>query len=255
MKISLKNLIFNLIPREYFYVLQDFFRPKTFGQLGEDAVIENHLQWLNLPFDKSGMYLDIGAFHPTRGSNTFRFYKKGCKGYVIDVGKKKKKIWSIFRPRDTFIEAVLVSNYFKEDKVLFSMASEYGIETDHIVSSGIKKEDKKIKLYNSKVISVNSLEKIINEDKNWKNANWKFINIDIEGGENEIIKEFNFLKLNADVIAIEYFHPNVSSFSEKFEYIQNFSNLNKSLKKNYMLQSICGPTLIFVKSANSKTSK
>jgi len=193
------------------------------------------------------MYLDIGAFHPTRGSNTFRFYQKGCKGYVIDIGKKKKNIWSIFRPRDNFIEAALVSNSFKGEEISFSMAGGYGEETDHISSSGIIKEDKKTKHYKSKVISVNSLEEIIYNDENWKKARWKFISIDIEGSENGIIREFDFLKLNPDVIAIEYFHPHVSSFREKSKYIENFSNENKSLRENYMVQSICGPTLIFVK--------
>ena len=49
--------------------------PRTFGQLGEDAVISNHIEWLGLNIGEKGAYLDIGCNHPWIGSNTFKFYK------------------------------------------------------------------------------------------------------------------------------------------------------------------------------------
>lgn len=89
-----KNLIF--FDHEYLMVLRAIFAPKSFGQLGEDAVIENHSGWLGLPVNNKGAYLDIGCFHPTRYSNNYRFYRLGSKGYVIDIGNRKKKIWQFF---------------------------------------------------------------------------------------------------------------------------------------------------------------
>ena len=90
----IKKYISYLFPKEYVWAVLDLFIPKTFGQLGEDAVIENHLAWLGLDVKKKGSYIDIGAFHPTRGSNSFKFYKKGCSGYAIDIGEKKENYGS-----------------------------------------------------------------------------------------------------------------------------------------------------------------
>ena len=138
-----KNLIETIIPKEYFWMILDRMVPKTFGQLGEDAVIENHLGWLGLPVKHLGIYLDIGAYHPTRGSNTYRFYRRGCRGVVIDVGARKRKIWGLVRPRDIFIEGAVVPDSYKESFVDFAESDNYGAATDHVVGFGVIDNDKK----------------------------------------------------------------------------------------------------------------
>ena len=65
--------------------------PKSYSQLGEDLVIENHLTWLGIDIHKKGFYVDIGAYHPLDGSNTYKLYKNGSSGgVVVDVGIQKK---------------------------------------------------------------------------------------------------------------------------------------------------------------------
>ena len=49
----------------------------SYAQDYEDLVIEKILP------EKHGYYLEIGAYDPTRLSNTFRFYKKGWRGVVV----------------------------------------------------------------------------------------------------------------------------------------------------------------------------
>ena len=88
-------------------------------------------------------YIDIGVY-PTRGSNSFKFYKKGCSGYAIDIGEKKK-LWKLIRPRDIFINTAEVQNSYKENFVNFIMNDSYGSATDHVKKAGILKEN-----YNNK---------------------------------------------------------------------------------------------------------
>ena len=106
--ISLKRVV-----KPYLWRFFDKLIPRTFGQLGEDAVIANHLEWLGLNPNKPDAYADIGAFHPTRGSNTDRFYMTGSHGFAFDIGARKKHIWRISRPRDMFFNAALVPESWK----------------------------------------------------------------------------------------------------------------------------------------------
>lgn len=111
--------------------------PTTFGQLGEDAVIDNHLGWLGLPAHAAGTYLDIGAHHPTSGSNTYRFYRRGASGIAIDIGQRKQQLWQRVRPRDHFINAAVVPDSILETSVTFQLSGSYGSATDHVDGFGI----------------------------------------------------------------------------------------------------------------------
>ena len=53
------------------------FIPRSYSQLGEDLVILNHLEWLGKNIKSPGFYVDIGAFHPLDGSNTYKLYRNG----------------------------------------------------------------------------------------------------------------------------------------------------------------------------------
>ncbi len=48
--------------------------------------------------------MDIGAHHPTRFSNTYYFYKRGCYGFNVDILPGTEMLFERTRPRDTTIE-------------------------------------------------------------------------------------------------------------------------------------------------------
>lgn len=135
---NLKKRLLRIIPlREYILGVIDIVRPRFFGQLGEDAVIANHIGWLGLPVHEKGAYIDIGAYHPTRGSNSYYFYRNGAAGYAVDIGERKKRVWRVFRYRDTFINAAVVPDSWANRPVKFVMQDGYGQATDHIVGAGV----------------------------------------------------------------------------------------------------------------------
>ena len=53
-------------------ILHFFYKRYSFSQEGEDIILNNILN-----DKKSGFYIDIGAHHPVRFSNTYLFYLKG----------------------------------------------------------------------------------------------------------------------------------------------------------------------------------
>lgn len=72
-------------------------RKSTYAQHGEDL---RALELLH-DFDLSdGLYVDVGANHPTDISNTYMFYRRGLKGIVIEPNPELAHLFSVFRPRD-----------------------------------------------------------------------------------------------------------------------------------------------------------
>ena len=57
--------------------------------------------------NKSGFYVDIGAYAPKQFSNTYSFYKKGWHGINIDAAPGSMKIFQRVRSRDINIEAAI----------------------------------------------------------------------------------------------------------------------------------------------------
>jgi len=241
-----KKILFALVPKHYLYFFSDVLVPKSFGQLGEDMVIHNHLSKFCLSANERGSYIDIGCYHPSRGSNTFKFYRNGSSGLVIDVGEKKKRFWARVRPRDKFINAAVVPESYKGKKIKFLKQTGYGKETDYVFEMGIQRSEHK-EFIESEAINATQITKICMKETDWFDASWRFINIDIEGLDEKVILDFDLGLLKPDVIAIEKFLPKNLPQMKKIQY-HSTSNLTKKLaERGYRLSSICGKTLIYMR--------
>jgi FkbM family methyltransferase len=75
------------------------FRRPAYGQWAEDLLIGG------LAPEKTGFYIDIGAFHPMHYSNTYLLYKRGWHGIAIDPNASTGTLFRIHRPRDTFVQS------------------------------------------------------------------------------------------------------------------------------------------------------
>jgi hypothetical protein len=53
---------------------------QSYSQEGEDMVLYRTFETV-----KEGFYVDVGAHHPDRFSNTYKFYKQGWRGINIDA--------------------------------------------------------------------------------------------------------------------------------------------------------------------------
>jgi FkbM family methyltransferase len=73
----------------------------SYSQFGEDLIAASHLP------DKPGFYVDVGAFHPVRLSNTYRFYRHGWRGLVVDANPHNLKQFERRRPRDLRVHAAV----------------------------------------------------------------------------------------------------------------------------------------------------
>jgi FkbM family methyltransferase len=75
----------------------------AYSQEGEDLI-------LNRVFgaQKTGFYVDVGAHHPQRFSNTYLFYQRGWRGINIDAMPGCMEPFKKIRPRDINLEMAIL---------------------------------------------------------------------------------------------------------------------------------------------------
>lgn len=76
----------------------------SFSQEGEDLVLERLLGG-----QQSGFYVDVGAHHPIRFSNTYLLYRRGWTGINIDASPGSMAEFRKRRPRDINLEMAISS--------------------------------------------------------------------------------------------------------------------------------------------------
>jgi hypothetical protein len=71
----------------------------SYSQEGEDRILARLFE-----NKQDGFYIDVGAHHPFRFSNTYLFYKRGWKGINVDANPGSKLVFDLHRPKDINVE-------------------------------------------------------------------------------------------------------------------------------------------------------
>ena len=220
----MKKNIFNNKLLYFFYKLQKIYKNKFpnhhFAEFAEDVMVnrlfKNH---------HKGIYLDIGAYHPYKGSLTYMLFKKGWSGMNIDLSKTSIDLFNIARPKDLNI-CCAISN--KTEKKVYFENSPINQQNSLIRQNSRQKEIE---------IDSYSLDDLLTK-KNFQNPD--YLNIDTEGNEMDILKGINFKKINPKLITIE-----------ENNFLQIFKVNNEKVKflneRNYVLINIIGVTMFFYK--------
>lgn len=79
--------------------LSDRHARKSYAQEGEDLILQRM-------FDQQavGFYVDVGAHHPKRFSNTYIFYSAGWRGINIEPNPAVQREFAVQRPRDVTVQ-------------------------------------------------------------------------------------------------------------------------------------------------------
>ncbi len=189
-----KDVLFFLV--EYFISSQKLYayRNFSFSQEGEDLVLKRMFKE-----NKKGFYVDVGAHHPQRFSNTYLFYLKGWRGINIDSMPNSMKPFDDLRPEDTNIEAAISNSseeltyYIFNEPALNSFSKKLAMERDGL--SNYKIVDK---------ISIKTipLSKIL-DDYLPQGQEINFLSIDVEGLDHQVLLSNDWSKYKPKVILVE----------------------------------------------------
>lgn len=167
---------------------------KTYSQDGEDVVLE-----VFLSNQGKGFYVDIGAHHPYRFSNTYLFYKKGWNGINVDALPGTMKLFNKKRKRDVNLELGVSKESKEMTYYMFNEPALNGFSKELSESRNNKGE---YKIIEKKKISTKPLSKILDEYLP-KGTKIDFINIDVEGMDLEVLESNDWGKYAPEYILIE----------------------------------------------------
>jgi len=215
LKLVLKKIIC-IIPlnwAERYMIWKVGYPTTSYGPNGEDITIKN-MFWGK----RSGFYVDVGAHHPTRFSNTRLLYKIGWNGINIDAMPGSMKIFQRERSRDINIEMAISSrpethvyNIFDEgayNTLSKKLAEEYQIK------GKTKKGEVSLKSETlSKILDLHLPD----------NTKIDLLSVDVEGYDMEVLKSNDWSKYRPEVISIEEigFDAEAPQNSEIFKFLKD----------------------------------
>lgn len=218
LKKTLKSILPKIIIEKLIDIKNNYFDSyalKSYSQEGEDMILRRLFEK-----QKTGFYVDVGAHHPKRFSNTYFFYKKGWNGINIDAMPNSMKLFNKIRPRDINIEKPVsdkkqvLTYYAFNEPALNGFSKELSLERDGKGNYFVKF---------TKDIETSTLEEIL-ENNLPKNQAIDFLSIDVEGLDFMVLKSNNFEKYRPKVILIEILGSSLNDIekNEITKYLQQF---------------------------------
>jgi len=147
---------------------------------------------------QKGFYVDVGAHHPQRFSNTYFFYARGWRGVNIDAMPGGMDLFNAIRPNDINIEAAIASErremtYFMfDDPALNSFDEELSRSRDKTAYHIIGRKE----------ILTRTLAEVL-EEHLAPNQEIDFLSIDVEGLDLEVLESNDWGKYRPYCILVE----------------------------------------------------
>jgi len=167
---------------------------KSYAQEGEDIILNRIFEW-----KRDGFYVDVGAHHPHKYSNTYFFYLRGWRGINIDPLPGIMGAFNKLRPQDINLELAVSSS---KEKLIYNSFNEPAI-------NGFSKELSKqrdnylhFKLVSQRTIETHTLSEILATHLP-PNKVIDFLSIDVEGLDYAVLKSNDWTKYRPTVVLVE----------------------------------------------------
>lgn len=166
----------------------------SYSQEGEDMMLARFFSE-----QTTGFYVDVGAHHPQRFSNTYYFYLKGWRGINLDAMPGSMENFHKLRPEDINLEFPISDNnqtltYYKfNEPALNGFCEKTAHERDGLRHYKII-ADEKLQTY--KLAEILDKYLPINQEID-------FFNIDVEGLDYQVLKSNDWEKYRPKVVLVE----------------------------------------------------
>ena len=207
----------------------DGFTIKSYSQEGEDMILRRFFE-----FKKNGFYVDVGAHHPKRFSNTYFFYKKGWKGINIDAMPGSMDAFEKVRPRDINIELPISS---KKQKLKYYGLNEPALNGFSKELSEQRNNSRGYDIIFTRDLQTQTLQNVLDTYLP-KEQIIDFLSIDVEGLDFDVIKSVDLNKVRPRLILIEI-------LSSSYHELINNEITTHIISHNYSIFSKTINTVIF----------
>jgi FkbM family methyltransferase len=221
---KLKKILTDLLGEGTYLKILDIYKNitdghsiKSYAQEGEDLILLREFYGVT-----NGFYIDVGAYHPRRFSNTYLFYKLGWRGINIDARPGSMASFIKVRPRDINLEIPIAD---KEHELIFYTFNEPAVSgfLEELSLERAKKEG--FKILKSEKLKTKKLSSILDENLP-DGTEISFLSIDVEGYDLKVLLSNNWEKYRPKVILVEQLgatveeseHSEISLYLKKLGY-------------------------------------
>jgi FkbM family methyltransferase len=173
---------------------QEHWLAPSYSQEGEDLVLRRMFDG-----QRTGFFVDVGAHHPKRYSNTYYFYINGWRGINVDAAPGSMQPFSQARPRDINVEAAVAS----ENKALtfyeFDEPTLIGFCKDISLN---RHENGPYKIVGERQIETVTLTEVLDRCLP-AGQRIDFLNVDVEGLDLDVLASNDWTKYQPTVVLAE----------------------------------------------------
>jgi len=206
LKDKIKNLIYKIVPLPYVN--------ETFSQSGEDCCVDFIFSQLKI---ENPSYLELGVYKAKSASNTYRFYKNGSAGVLVEADQSLISEIKKTRPNDVVLNIGV--GFDGREEADFYVFEERAHSTFNKAEAEYRKENGSFKLLKIEKVKLKNINTILSE--NFKTYP-HFMSIDIEGLDLEVLKSLDFNKFPIPVICAETCTYSETHIKPKDKTIQEF---------------------------------
>ncbi len=166
----------------------------SFSQEGEDILLARMFN-----DGRVGTYVDVGAHHPYRFSNTYKFYRLGWRGINVDAMPGSMELFRKRRSRDINLELGVAE---EAGEMTFNVFSEPALNTFDAAIAKAREQDGNPIQQRVKV-QCKPLSAIIAENPLPANGNNSFLSIDVEGLDLQVLRSNDWSKYRPSLVVAE----------------------------------------------------
>ena len=207
----------------------------SYAQHGEDLVLHALLSNGAHKINWFGFYVDVGAFHPEKYSNTFLFYRQGWRGINIEADPQAMEAFNCNRTRDLNLSLGISNQAGYRDLFIFQAAA-YNTFSEEVAKSYQQQGEILVKKESVKTVR---LEQVLDEHLP-VGQKIDFLSVDVEGLDLEVLESNNWEKYQPLFVLVESHSLDIKQIidSELYRFMSS---------QGYKLVSIAAITLIFKK--------
>jgi FkbM family methyltransferase len=167
----------------------------SFSQAGEDRIIKFLFDVLGI---EQYRYLDIGAHHPRRLSNTYLFYTLGGSGVLVEPNPRWTPVIAQARPRDLCLNVGLARK--ARSRVPF-----YVMKSDTLCTFSKQEAERMVSECGEEISEVRHLDVLAPETvlSAHFSDGLNLVSMDVEGLELEILEAFDLQRYRPEAFCIE----------------------------------------------------
>jgi FkbM family methyltransferase len=166
---------------------------RCYGQDGEDLILNRLLEGQTI-----GFYVDVGAHHPVRFSNTYLFYQRGWRGINIDAMPGSMKKFKKVRSRDINIECGVAGTV---GKLMYHQFNEPALNTFD-VNEAEHKNKPPYQMTGTVEVAVERLDALLARYLP-SGQQIDFLSVDVEGKDEEVLRSNDWSRYRPRFILAE----------------------------------------------------